>query len=169
MKEKILFAILSSFLVFPVALASVSCPNCLVNENCVCTVTDCATGLVDIYSSLNCAGNPLYEYSFSSSGFTWFPDQAATYFALALCDDRHINSPCSEVDVFSAETTPEISTTTTTEMSVPITSPSGNTNMVLYVLVIVIIAVIAFIAYRLFSKKKKPRIDYETLYRKWGR
>jgi hypothetical protein len=166
MKEKIIFAILISFFIIPSALASITYQNCRVNS-CPVTITDCAGGLVDIYSSSTCTGNPSYEYSFSSGSFPWYPGSAGAYYMLALCDDERTHSICSPVTVSSLITTSS-STTTTTEISTPIT-PSGNSNIILYVLVIVIIVVVAFIAYRLFTKKKKPRIDYESLYRKWGK
>jgi hypothetical protein len=170
MKEKIVLAILISLSFFPVVSASINCPNCFENENCGCTVNDCANGLVDIYSSANCVGAPTNEYSFGNGGFSWFPDSAGTYYALALCDDKH-SSMCSEIYVSPAENvnTETSSSTTTTSSSSGVVTTTGNSNVVLYALVIVIIAVIVFIVYRLFSKKSKPKINYETLYRKWGR
>jgi len=163
MKEKIIFAILISFFIIPSALASITYQTCRMN-NCPVSITDCSSGLVDIYSSSTCTGNPSSEYSFSSGSFPWYPDTAGTYYMFALCDDGHTHSICSPVTVSGLITTSS-TTTTTTEISTP---TSGNSNIILYVLVIVIIVVVAFIAYRIFTKKK-PKVDYASLYRKWGR
>jgi hypothetical protein len=170
MKEKIIFAILISSLVVPSALGVINYnpQNCRIN-NCPVTITDCSNGLADIYLTSTCVGNPSFEYSFSGGNFPWLPDKAGTYYLYVLCDDGHIYSGCSQVVVSSLATT---STTTTDTSHIPTSettpTPGGN-NTVLYVLVVIIIVVIAFIAYRLFVKKKKPRINYETLYRRWGR
>ena len=88
---------------------------------------------------------------------------------MAFCDANHLKSLCSSqiyVSATNEETTTTSESEVTTETST--TTPSGGGNMVLYVLILVIIVVIAFIAYRMFAKKK-PRVNYETLYRKWGR
>lgn len=169
MKEKIIFAILISSLVIPSALASVNYQTCLVN-NCPLAVTDCSSGSIDIFSSQSCSGAPLFEYTFTSGTLAWFPDSAGTYYMSALCDDGITKSICSQIVVSSSQIT------TTTSMFEEITTAStstgggggGNSNIIFYVLIIVIIAVIAFFAYRLLTKKKK-KIDYETLYRKWGK
>ena len=167
MKEKIILAILISSLLFPSVFAAVSCPNCRVN-NCQCSISDCANGFIDIFSSATCSGNPLYEYSFAGGALPWYPSTAGTYYMLALCDGSHIYSVCSQIPVTGLVTSTSTSTSSTTTTSSTIQPSPGNNNIVLYVLVIVIIAVVVFIAFRLFSKKK-PKVDYESLYRKWGR
>jgi len=173
MKEKIIFALAFLFFVFPNAFAAVNYKTCSIG-NCPLTINDCSSGLVDFFSSQTCSGNPLYEYTFSTGSFSWYPTTAGTYYAMALCDDGRTYSLCSQIVVGTVQgTTTSTSTTTTTFQSTQtsiVTPPSSdNSNLILYILVIVIIAVGAFIAYRLLTKKKKPKIDYETLYRKWGR
>jgi len=169
MKEKIIFAILISSLIFPSTLAAINYnpQNCRVN-NCPITISDCSNGLVDIFSSSTCSGNPLFEYSFSSGNLPWYPASEGIYYMYALCDDGHVKSICSQITVSSLVTTSSSSSATTESTPQTIPTPSGNSNIILYVLVIVIIVVVAFIAYRIFTKKK-PKVDYASLYRKWGR
>ncbi len=155
-------------LIFPTVMATVSCPSCIIG-GCSCSISDCASGTIDIYSSSTCQGNSLFEYTFTGGSFPWFPSNIGTYYMTAFCDDGRTKSVCSPVSVVSTsvstQSTSEIQSLTTTQTQ----TSSGTSNTILYVLVIVIIAVIAFIAYRLFFKKKGKKVDYESLYRKWGK
>lgn len=159
-------------LIFPTAMAAVSCPSCIIG-GCSCSISDCASGIIDIYSSSSstCQGNPLFEYSFTGGSFPWFPSNIGTYYMQAFCDDGRTHSICSQVSVVSTSvpitTTSEIQTQPVS--TTPTQTSGGGSNIIFYVLIIVIIAVIAFIAYRFLFKKKAKKIDYESLYRKWGR
>lgn len=170
MKEKIIFAFAVSMLIFPTVMAAVSCPSCIIG-GCSCSISDCAIGTIDIYSSSTCQGNPLFEYSFTGGSFPWFPSDSGTYYMQVLCDDGRTKSICSQVPVMSTSittgSTSEIQTTP--QSSTPTQTSGGSSNIIFYVLIIIIIVVIAFIVYRLFSKKKAKKINYESLYRKWGR
>lgn len=157
-------------LIFPTVMAAVSCPSCIIG-GCSCSISDCSSGIIDIYSSSTCQGNPLFEYTFTGGSFPWFPSNSGTYYMQAFCDDGRTQSICSQVSVTSTSvstgSTSEIQTQT--ESTTQTQTSGGGSNMIFYVLIIVIIAVIAFIAYRLFFKKKAKKINYESLYRKWGR
>jgi len=176
MKEKIMIAIVASLLVFPAAaLASVSCSDCAEGISCTCTITDCSSGFVDIFSSPTCAPTILYEYSFSGGSFNWIPalGSGGTYYMMAVCDDMVTKSVCSS-PITVAVTGAESSTTSTSEINTEITTNTtgggGGSNIVLYVLVLIIVVVIAYIAYRVFFKKgSSKKVDYEALYRKWGK
>jgi hypothetical protein len=88
----------------------------------------------------------------------------------AFCDDGRTKSICSFPVIVGTSTS--ISQTSETQSSTETSTTQtsgGGSNTILYVLVVVIIAVIAFIAYRLFFRKKKSKVNYESLYRKWGR
>lgn len=168
--KKIIFMIAIILSSFSTAFAFINSQNCAVG-NCPVTVSDCGSGLIDFYSSATCTGNPLYEFSFNNGATVWYPTSAGTYYAYALCDDGRTHSICSLVNVggTSTQTTTANQVLSETTSSAVTTTTGGGSNTVFYVLIIVIIAVVAFIAYRLLSKKKKPKINYESLYRKWGR
>lgn len=174
MKEKIIFAITVSLLVFPTAFAVINAQSCYVN-NCPLSVFDCATGTIDIYSSQGCTGNPLFEYTFTGNSLAWFPASAGTYYMMAFCDDvAHTKSICSTVPVLQSSANTSTPTETPSQSQplptgIPTTPSGGGSNTIFYVLIVVIIAVVAFIAYRLLGRKKKPKVDYESLYKKWGR
>jgi len=173
MKEKIIFAIvlvLILYAIFPSAFALVSCQNCYVNSpnGCTCSISECASGYVDIYQTATCAGQPGYEFSFSNGIFPWFPNSSATYYMMALCDDGLTKSTCSLVSVSAFQITTATTQTQTQQTTQTQTTSGGSSNAIFYAIVVVIIAVVAFVAYRLLGKKK-PKIDYESLYRKWGR
>lgn len=170
MKEKIIFAIAASLLVFPSAFALVNCPNCYVNSpnGCSCSVSECASGYVDIYQTATCSGQPGYEFSFSSGIFSWFPNSSATYYMMALCDDGLTKSVCSLASVSAFQIVTTATQTQTSQTTLTQTTTGGSSNVIFYAIIIVIIVVIVFIAYRLLGKKK-PKVDYEALYRKWGR
>jgi hypothetical protein len=169
MKEKTIFAFAVSILIFPTVMAAVTCPACSVS-NCQCSISDCGSGIIDIYSSATCQNNPLFEYTFTGGNFPWFPATSGSYYMTAFCDDGRTKSICSPVIVGTSTSSQNSETQSSTETFTTTQTSGGGSNTILYVLVIVIIVVIAFIAYRLFfQKNKKKRVDYESLYRKWGR
>jgi len=176
MKEKIIVAITISLLVFPTVFANVTYQNTCAIGNCPLAVSDCSSGLIDLFVKPDCSGNPSYEYTFSNGVLPWPPTIAQTLYAYALCDDGKTRSACSPITVSPLASNITSSTTTTTTIqtqpsasSTPTQTISDNSNIVFYVLIIVVIVVVAFIIYRLLFSKKKPKIDYETLYKKWGR
>lgn len=158
-------------MIFPSVMAVVTCPACNVNS-CQCSISDCGSGSIDIYSTQTCQGNPLFEYTFTGGNFPWFPTNAGSYYMTAFCDDGRTKSICSPVVASSGTNTGTQTSSGTSSFTETISTTQtsgGGSNTLLYVLVVVIIAVIAFIAYRLFFRKKKAKVDYESLYRKWGR
>jgi len=109
----LLLAVLFFFLLATTvnAQVSISCPSCYIN-NCQCSVANCAGGTAKIYTTADCSGIPKYQYSFTSSSFTWNPSQTGDYYFKVLCSDENV-SACIAVTVSSVQTTTTQPATTT--------------------------------------------------------
>jgi len=158
-------ALLVTFLLLPsLALASVSCDSCKVGD-CTCVITDCDSGILDIFSASSCSITPSYEYTFSAGSLKWNPPTSRTYYVKALCSDGETQSDCFAVTVKSAQATttttkPKATTTTTLPAAAP------GPDYTLFALVAVLIAAILSAVWYLFLRKKKGG-TYEEIYRKW--
>ncbi|MHA1742620.1 MAG: hypothetical protein ACTSV6_00030 [Candidatus Heimdallarchaeota archaeon] len=183
-----------SFILFSsLSYAAIVCDPCEPRA-CFCSIDDCSSGLLRIYSSSTCR-IPGYEYTFSNNKFTWNFAETGTYYFKAFCDDGNV-SACYRVTV-KTPTTTTIPTTSTRPPTakeecpfeccvddprytdkpcpsgercidgecIPIAKKKG------YFWVIgVLIAVVAVILILIFFlSRKKPRKTFEELYRKWGR
>jgi len=104
--------IISSNLSF--ALPITNCPTCNVN-NCLCSISNCNSGILRVYSTSSCSGIPVYQFTFQGGAATWAPSQAKTYYLKILCDDS-TQSVCKEqlVQNGSSTTTTQVTTTSTT-------------------------------------------------------
>ena len=92
------------FLFFSVSYAiSISCDPCDVND-CQCSITDCTSGTLDVYTTTDCTFTPTYSFAFSDGTKTWSPPSADSYYLKVLCDDSNI-SDCTTFDVTSGEDT----------------------------------------------------------------
>jgi len=166
-------AIFSFFIVFPFAtLAAINCQGTCDITQCTCTIGDCSSGLFDVYSSSSCSGIPVYEYSFPTRSFLWYPPKTGTYYVQALCDDGSVKSSCTSITAKSSEGTSTSSSTTssaTTTTSTTGGGGGGDNTWLIIVAVLIIIAIIIFLIYRFFfSGRKRSKKTYEELYRKWG-
>jgi hypothetical protein len=177
--EILLLASIFSFVLISSLSFALSCSSCLVN-NCVCSITECSSGILRIYSS--CSSRiPRYEYSFYNSQFTWSNAPAGTFYFKALCSDGSL-SDCKEIQVKSSGTTTTIQATTTTSGTCQSDSNclggkkcvNGTCKEVastdytwLFVALIIVIAVILFLVFFVF--KRKPRATFEEIYKKWTR
>lgn len=168
--KKISIAFLVMIFIFQsLAYAEVFCNNCFVG-NCRCTITDCDSGILDIFSSTSCSMTPDYEFVFSDSYLIWSPESARSYYVKALCSDGKTQSGCNLITARVAEepatttTLPKATTTTT----LPI-SEKGGPDYLLIALIVILIVVILFAVYYFFFLKKGKRKTYEELYRKWRR
>lgn len=156
-------AMISFLLLLSPALATVSCSNCKVGS-CTCTITDCDSGILDIFSASSCSITPTYEYTFSKGSLNWIPPTSRTYYVKALCSDGETQSDCIAVTVVSAQgatTTTTLKTTTTAPLP-----PAQGPDYTLFVLIAVLIVVILFAVWYLFLRKKKGG-TYEEIYKKW--
>jgi hypothetical protein len=155
------------------SLAEISCRRCEVG-NCVCEITDCDSGIFDVFLSTSCTLEPDYEYTFSQGFIRWSPLQAASYYVKALCSDGQTQSDCTLVTVKAQAAVTTTKTTqprTTQVQQTTTTSPPPKTegpDYLLWVLVILLIIALLFAVYYFFFMKK-GRKTYEELYRKWGR
>jgi len=145
--------------------ARVSCKDCKINQ-CICTITDCESGILDIFSGSSCAIEPDYEYTFSNGYLEWSPKVAKSYYVKALCSDGETQSSCDAITVKSLEeaitTTTKPPITTTTLRPAPAEGP----DYLLFGLIGVLVVAILLAIYYLFFRKKAGR-SYEQLYRKW--
>jgi len=87
----------------------VPCDSCLVSS-CQCTITDCSSGTLDVYSTPDCTLIPTYSFKFSDGTVTWSPSSTGSYYLRVLCDDGSISS-CTELHFIGIP---------------PTTTPSGN-------------------------------------------
>ncbi|MEM5855636.1 MAG: hypothetical protein QW472_04975 [Candidatus Aenigmatarchaeota archaeon] len=168
--KRISLIILMTIFLFPsITFAEIVCRNCFVGD-CKCTITDCDSGILDIFSSTSCSMMPDYEFTFSGGYLKWSPESARSYYAKALCSDGKTQSECSliTVKVVEEETTTTTRPKTTTTTTLPV-SKEGGPDYLLIVLVVILIAVILFAVYYFFFLKKAGKKTYEELYRKWGR
>ena len=176
--EILLLASILSFVLISSLSFALSCSGCLVN-NCVCSIPECSSGILRIYSS--CSSRiPRYEYSFYNSQFTWSNAPAGTFYFKALCSDGSL-SECKEIQVKSSSaTTTTLATTTTVSGTCKSASDclegkecvngtckevAGTDYTWLVILLVAIVAVILFLMFFVF--KKKPRTSFEEIYRKW--
>jgi len=91
----ILFILISSiFTSAPVSALndiSMSCDNCNA-DSCTCTVSNCGSGDVLIYTGSGCSGFPMYDKEFSSDGeVTWIPGAEGDYSFKVICVDNGIS------------------------------------------------------------------------------
>lgn len=156
------------------ASADVSCSDCTIGD-CLCLISDCDSGIFDIFSTSSCSLTPDFEYTFSNGLLNWSPDVAKSYYAKALCDDGETQSDCTLITVRTIEETTTTRLTTVATTTRPKTTTtigeetSGGPNYLLYGLVVILVILILFALYYVLFKKKKPGKSYEELYRKWGK
>jgi len=198
MLKKINFLIFISILAFvsisSISFARISCSSCYIGD-CSCSVTECSSGTVYIYSTGDCSGSPDQSYTFSRNEFSWQPS-STKYYVIGLCDNGD-TSDCTSVQVKTS--TPTTTTTaTTTKDPCPInydccvseisyenklcgtdktcskdhkcvsTNEGGGSSIVLIVFLIVVL-IAAGVAYFFIIKKRQPKGGYEELYAKWRR
>ena len=77
------------------ANAVVTCNPCSAG-NCACTITDCQTGILEIFSS--CGAPPQYQLDFTGGTRTWQPQQSGALYAAATCYNGTV-SQCTAVNV----------------------------------------------------------------------
>lgn len=172
MKKISIIFLITILLSQPLVYAEVICKNCFVGE-CRCTITDCDSGIVDIFSSATCTMMPDYEFVFSNGYLKWSPESARSYYLKALCEDGKTQSDCTLITVRMAEETttttkPTTTLPTTTTKPTP-TSEGGGVDYTLIILVVILILVILFLSYFFFLKKGGKKKSYEELYKKWGK
>jgi hypothetical protein len=152
------------------AFAEISCRKCEVG-NCVCEITDCDSGIFDVFSSTSCSLTPDYEYIFSEGYVKWKPASARSYYVKVFCSDGETQSDCILITVRALEVTTtttrptQLTTTTTTLPSARAEGP----NYLLWILIVILMLLLLFAIYYFFFMKKGKRKTYEELYRKWGR
>ena len=165
MLTKGLITLFIIILLFPsLVLAGISCQSCKIGT-CTCTISDCDSGIIDIFSASSCSTEPDFEYTFSNGYLDWSPKTARSYYAIALCSDGETKSSCdlitvSSVEVVTTTTKPKVTTTTTKP------SPSGGLDLFSIALIVLLVIAIIVAAYYLFFGKKAKK-TYEELYRKW--
>jgi len=155
--------LISTLFLLPVSMALITCDVCETGR-CSCHVYDCKSGILDVFSTIDCSGAPSYEYTFNNSEGVWPPAESYTYYLAAFCDDGATKSDCNTVAVkqgtttFTTTTTEETATTTTstktttkatTTTSIPIYGPYEHPfefgiRMLVVVAVIVLISVWAY-------------------------
>lgn len=178
-------AIVGIILLSPISLAAVTCGVCQV-DSCVCQITECQSGMFNVFTISDCSGVPYVRDTFSGGMKTWYPPQPLTYYVLALCDDGTTRSVCTLQQVLPAGTSPtpttttttttteetvtttEFTTTTTKETGVTYETPpsGGGFNFLWIVIVIFIVMGVAFYFLRI---RKKKEVSYEEVYKKWSR
>jgi hypothetical protein len=165
MLEKKIVVLFVLILMLPsLVSAKVSCKDCKINQ-CICTITDCDSGILDIFSGSSCGINPDYEFTFSNGYLEWNPKVAKSYYVKAFCSDGETQSSCDSITVRSIEeatTTTTKPTTTTTQPAAPAEGP----DYLLLGLIGILAVAILLAAYYLFFRKKAGK-SYEQLYRKW--
>lgn len=151
-------------LLLSVSLASgtISCSKCD-TSNCSCVITDCQSGVVDVYSSPFCSGNPSFELDFSNGDLNWEPGSNNVFYLLALCDDGKTQSSCTRVSLKSETTTTPRTTTPITTAAKP---SQGPTTFTVVALIVVVLLALAFVIYFLFSRKGS-KTTYDELQKKY--
>ena len=173
MKYMILILIALSIFILSqkMAFAEISCKSCFVGS-CRCDITDCESGIFDVFSSTSCTLMPDYEFTFSNGYVVWSPEVAKSYYVKALCSDGKTQSECTLITVKSEETItiPTTTTyrqqTTTTYVEEEEKEEKGTDYFLIILVVLLIIAILFALYYFFFMKKGKT---YEELYKKWGR
>jgi hypothetical protein len=84
---------------------SLSCENCIVGD-CIC-ITDCSSGLLDIYTKAACEGIPTYELLIFNGHGQWKPLQEGVYHLRILCDNGKL-SQCRSIRVSSLQSQQQI-------------------------------------------------------------
>jgi hypothetical protein len=176
LRKNFIVALVLIFLLPSLGLAKISCEKCEIG-NCVCEITDCDSGIFDVFASTSCATEPDYEYIFSDGYLRWYPEIARSYYAKVLCSDGETQSDCFLITVkakaaTTTTTTGQVKPTTTTSFKPTTTLPEEEAegpDYLLWVLIAVLIIVILFAIHYLLIKKGKSRKTYEELYKKWGK
>ena len=109
--KNIIIALLT-FLVLPsisfALVGDISCNDCFVGT-CECTITDCTSGLLEVFSGGTCGSQLQYQLEFSQGTVSWSPTQTGTFHGIAFCDSG-AQSTCQTISVTAGGGT----TTTTT-------------------------------------------------------
>jgi hypothetical protein len=200
MLKKKEFTILISILVFlslaSISLARVRCDDCYI-QDCSCSISECSSGTLNIYSVSGCSDAPDFSFTFSDGVLPWQPSSADKYYLMAICDDAETKSSCTSIQVKSGAST---ETTTVAKDPCPTTydccmneasyadKPCGvdkfckdhkcvsttegggmdsTTLLLVFLLVVLIVAAAAY--FLIIKKKKQPKGGYEELYAKWRR
>jgi len=189
MLNKSILAILTvlSFILLPYAVfAIVTCSPCLI-DGCVCQTTECSKGIFNVFTISDCSGVPYVRDTFTNGVKTWYPQNAIDYYILILCDDGTTMSACTPQTALlkgqptittsiTTTTTPRTTTTTftgtetaTEETEATYTTeeqPSGGGFNFLWILLIFIIIGVGFYFLKM---RKKQKLSYEQVYKKWSR
>jgi len=160
----ILTFLISTTFLLPISMALITCDKCE-TDNCTCHISDCKSGILDVFVTTDCSGAPSYEFVFSNSEIVWSPAETYSYYLTAFCDDSTTKSVCSDIAVKQGTTTSTTTTTTTTQItttttknqtttttSIPIYGPSKESAFGIAVRVIAIISVIALISIWVYSR-----------------
>lgn len=170
-KKLIIIPLITIFLFPSIVFAEIICRDCFVGD-CKCIITDCDSGILDIFSSMSCSMIPDYEFTFSDGSLRWSPESARSYYAIVLCSDGKTKSDCSLITVKMREEETTTTTTkpkTTTTTTLPVSEEKSGPDYLLIILVVILIALLLFAVYYFFFLKKSGNKTYEDLYRKWGR
>ncbi len=84
----------------------VPCDSCLLSS-CQCTITDCSSGTLDVYSTSDCTLIPTYSFKFTGGAVTWSPSSTGSHYLKVLCDDGSI-SDCTRLNFVVGETCPPL-------------------------------------------------------------
>ena len=76
---------------------TLSCDDCAINS-CSCSISNCQSGILEVYKQSECSSTPSYIYTFSGNEKTWFPESEGKYFLKVSCDDGK-ESSCTEVGI----------------------------------------------------------------------
>jgi len=116
MKKLIIFLLLFGFII-PLSFGiSIDCHKCCGNKHSC--ITDCQTGLLDIFKD-ECKSELVYEVSIFNGNAEWYSGEAKNYYLKIFCDDGRI-SECIPVNI--EITTVSNLTTTTTQTTSTIVS-----------------------------------------------
>lgn len=192
----LLVSTLSFFLASPLSFA-ITCSHCEAN-NCVCTIEECSSGLLRIYTSSSCR-KPAYEYSFDGGEFSWNAAPSGPYYFQVFCANGAL-SGCINITV---NTVGGVTTTSSTVMSssttinetgkvrCPLQCCIGDPNYLdkscpgggpckdnecvsqedytwVFILVFILIAAVVAFYFFVFRKKMKKE-TFSELYRKWSK
>jgi hypothetical protein len=182
----LLTSIFSFALLSVLSFAAVICTPCEVN-NCICTVEECSSGILRIYSSSNCR-IPSYEYTFYSYRFNWTIASTGTHYFKAFCSDGKTTA-CTPITVKAIGAT---TTTTTIKEKCTFECCEGETKYLdkscsadeecvnrkckstegydytWLIVAVVAVAIVAFVLF-FFVFKRKPKRSFQEIYRKWSR
>jgi hypothetical protein len=169
--KKIEFLALISTLAFvsltAVSFAMIRCSSCYISD-CSCTIPECSSGIVSVYSTSDCSGVPDYSFTFSDTSFSWQPTSAKTYWIMVLCDAETRGS-CTSIKALSSTPTTKTTSQTTSKTTSTTTTSSGGGFSTTLLLILLVVLIAGAVVYFFFIKKKKPKSGYEELYSKWRR